>query len=134
MSRALSLQHVLTVISGGREVGRRGRGRREIGEERGREVGRRAGERGRGGEERQHMTTTVPCRGVSIIYIYNVHVHDVHYVYTCSTFTGVCVSVERVCVCVPVSGCEVIPERRGRREGGAGVGAGYCNARMYVCR
>ena len=54
-------------------------GRREIGEERGREVGRRevgrrAGERGRGGEERHHMTTTVPCRGVSRIYIYTVHV------------------------------------------------------------
>ena len=84
-------------------MGRRGRGRREIGEERGREVGRRevgrrAGERGRGGEERHHKTTTVPCRGVSRIYIYTVHVHDVHYVYTCSTFTGVC--ERRTCVCV----------------------------------
>ena len=63
-------------------------------------MGRRAGERGRGGEERHHMTTTVPCRGVSIIYIYtvHVHVHDVHYVYTCSTFTGVC--ERRTCVYV----------------------------------
>ena len=82
----------------GERLGRRERGREvggEIGEERGREVGRRAGERGRGGEERHHMTTTVPCRGVSI---YTVHVHDVHYVYTCSTFTGVC--ERRTCVCV----------------------------------
>ena len=47
----------------------------------------------------------------------------------------VCVSVERVCVCVcvHVSGCEVIPERRGRREGGAGVGAGISTTAMHVC-
>ena len=42
---------MITVISGGKEVGR---GERE----------RWGGERG--GEERHHMTTTVPCRGVSI--------------------------------------------------------------------
>ena len=55
------------------------------------------------------MTTTVPCRGVSIIYIiiqctcsiYNVHVQHSH---------------QRSRVCVHVSGCELIPERRGRRE------------------
>ena len=94
-------------------------------------MGRRAGERGRGGEERHHMTTTVPCRGVSIIYIYTVHVHDVHYVFTCSTFTGVC--ERRTCVCVHVSGCEVIPERRGRREGRARVGAGISTTAMHVC-
>ena len=107
MMRAVSLHHVITVIAGGRggeegkgeeRLGRRERGR-EIGEESwGREVGKRdgRGERGRGGEERHHMTTTVPCRGVSIIYIYNVHVHDEHYVYTC----GVCERQACVCVCV----------------------------------
>ena len=35
-----------------------------------------------------------------------------------------------MCVCVHVSGCEVIPERRGRREGGARVGA---TTAMHVC-
>ena len=88
---------------GGEErLGRRERERGGEERERGREVGRRDG------GERHHMTTTVPCRGVSIIYIYNVHVHDV---YTCSTFTP---TFKGVCVCV--SGCELIPERRGRRE------------------
>ena len=32
-----------------------------------------------------------------------------------------------------VSGCEVIPERRGRREGGAGVGAGISTTAMPQC-
>ena len=56
----------------------------------------------RAGGERQHMTTTVPCRGVSIIYIYNMYMMYIH------------VQHSRVCVCV--SGCELIPERR-EREG-----------------
>ena len=81
----------------GRREGERWGGEQERGEEEGGgEESRR--ERGRGGEEIHHMTTTVPCRGVSRIYIYTVHVHDVHYVYTCSTFTGVC--ERRMCVCV----------------------------------
>ena len=74
----------------GREVGGRERERGGEERERGREVGRRDG------GERHHMTTTVPGRGVSIIYIYNVHVQHSR---------GVC-----------VSGCKLIPERRGRRE------------------
>ena len=32
-----------------------------------------------------------------------------------------------------VSGCEVIPERRGRREGGARVGAGISTTAMPQC-
>ena len=32
-----------------------------------------------------------------------------------------------------VSGCEVIPERRGRREGGARVGAGISTTAMLQC-
>ena len=38
-----------------------------------------------------------------------------------------------MCVCVHVSGCEVIPERRGRREGRARVGAGISTTAMHVC-
>ena len=38
-----------------------------------------------------------------------------------------------MCVCVHVSGCEVIPERRGRREGGARVGAGSSTTARHVC-
>ena len=38
-----------------------------------------------------------------------------------------------MCVCVHVSGCEVLPERRGRREGGARVGAGLSTTAMHVC-
>ena len=110
----------------GRRAGERGR---EVGR---REVGRRAGERGRGGEERHHMTTTVPCRGVSIIYIYTVH-YMTYIMYIHVQHSRVCVSVKRVCVCVHVSGCELIPERRGRREGGAGVGAGLSTTAMHVC-
>ena len=37
-------------------------------------------------------------------------------------------------VCLRVSGCELIPERRGRREGGARVGAGIAMLQcMHVC-
>ena len=32
-----------------------------------------------------------------------------------------------------MSECEVIPERRGRREGGARVGAGISTTAMHVC-
>ena len=49
----------------------------------------------RGGEERHHMTTTVPCRGV---YKYNIHNYTM-YMYMFN-----------------IHGCELIPERRGRRE------------------
>ena len=34
---------------------------------------------------------------------------------------------------VRVSGCELIPERRGRREGGARVGAGISTTARLVC-
>ena len=49
----------------------------------------------RGGEERHHMTTTVPCRGV---YKHNIHNYTM-YMYMFN-----------------IHGCELIPERRGRRE------------------